>query len=308
MSNTTTTTPEPTVVELDPPHKPRDSWDHHCPYCDARPGQPCRTLFGRPYVWDPERGKHVTMTRVSGLAKTNGDGTALVAWKQRMVAVGLLQRTGLMTKLAGIVAKAQGDLDAAKQDINGICSDALNAAGGGDKADAGTGFHSLAEALNSGYPLEFVPEADRARVEAYRQATKHLTSVSREVFVVNDELGTAGSFDDEWLCPDGRVRVGDLKSGKWEAAYPTGVATQMAIYAHSKRYDVRTGARLPLHPDLDPFTGLLIHLPAPQGDKPPTCEVIPLDLRKGWYNARLAAAVRDVRAWDAADLKVEVPW
>jgi hypothetical protein len=144
----------------------------------------------------------------------------------------------------------------------------------------------------------WVPDADRARLDAYRTATRDYHALESELFVVNDTLRVAGTLDRLWLCPDGAVRVGDLKSGKWEALYPLSTATQIATYARSVRYDPETGTRAPLHEALDDRTGLLVHLPATGG-----CEVIPLDLERGWQAAQLAATVHhDVRRWTAGDL------
>jgi hypothetical protein len=119
-----------------------------------------------------------------------------------------------------------------------------------------------------------------------------------ETFVVCDEATAAGTFDRLVRCPDGRVRVADLKSGKSEADYPLATSIQLSVYAHGKRYDPDSGARADLHPDLDDTQGLLIHLP-PKGG----CRVIALDLDKGWRAALLAAQVHHVvRKWKAGDL------
>jgi RecB family exonuclease len=114
---------------------------------------------------------------------------------------------------------------------------------------------------------------------------------------VNDKLKAAGTFDRLLLCPDGRVRVADLKSGKSEAAYPFATTVQIAAYAHSLRYDPETGERSSLHAALDLTTGLLIHLPPSGG-----CQVIPLDLELGWAAAQCAVTVRQFRALKAEDI------
>jgi hypothetical protein len=118
-----------------------------------------------------------------------------------------------------------------------------------------------------------------------------------ETFVVCDEITAAGTFDRLWRCPDGKVRVGDLKSGKSEADYPLATTMQLAIYAHGCATTPRpASARRSTRPRpergaADPH--------APTGG----CRVIPLDLEKGWQAARLAAEVHhDVRKWKAADL------
>lgn len=286
-----------------PHHRERLTFADACARgkCRALPGQPCRDATGRPYVFDPVLGKHVTYTRASTLAKSLDDDYNLTGWKQRITAIGLLQRPGLQTRLAGVLASGDPEDTATRREINAIVAEAFEAGGGSDKASAGTGFHALAEALDAGR-TPFIPDADRPRLDAYRAATRDYTFVAAEQFTVNDLLRVGGSFDRLLLCPDGRVRVADIKSGKWDAEYPGGVAMQMAVYARSHRYDPATGHRTALDPRLDPTIGLLISMP-PRGG----CEVIPIDLERGWYMAQVAADVRAVRSYKAADFRTTFP-
>jgi hypothetical protein len=148
----------------------------------------------------------------------------------------------------------------------------------------------------------FVPEADKARLAAYRRAMHGYKVLDVELFVVNDHVRAAGTLDRLVLCPDSRVRVADLKSGKSEKAFPFSTCVQTAVYANGKRYDPETGERSPLHAALDLTTGLLVHLPPPLPNQAPTCEVIPLDLELGWAAAQCAATVREFRALNADDI------
>jgi hypothetical protein len=221
--------------------------------------------------------KPLAYTRMSTLAKVLDDPTNLTKWKQRQTAIGLLKRPALMTRLSGIVAN--GDLDGyeAKKNLNRLCEDAIEASGGSDRASAGTGLHALTEALDAGKPLEFVAPADLARVHEYRAATEGYTPLKAEGFVVVDEIQAAGSYDRLWRCPDGAVRLGDLKTGAWDKRYPMGVTAQLSGYAHGSHYDLETGEREPIHPDLDLSVGLLISMPPSGG-----CEVVGLNLEVGW--------------------------
>lgn len=258
-----------------------------------------RDRYGRPLIVPPNGGKPVAYTRVSTMAKALDDLNQLMLWKQRKVAEGLLRRPDLLTRVAGAIANGDPDTDwATKKDLNAICGEATEAAGSSKGSSAGTGFHALTEAVDRGEEPAFIPPADEARLDAYRQATTHLKPLGAEVFVVCDELQVAGSFDRLWLCPDVMVRVGDLKTGKSEADYPLATAIQIATYANSQRYNVETGERTPLAENLDLTTGLLIHMP-PKGG----CEVIPLDIELGWRAARLAAEVHhDIRRLKAKDI------
>ncbi len=260
-----------------------------------------RDRYGRPLIIPPGGGEPVAYTRVSTLAKTLDDLNNLMAWQCRKTAEGLLRRPDLITRTAGIIANGDPNDDwPTKRDLNTVSTEAREAAGAGVGASAGTGLHALTEAVDRGEDLLFVPTADHARLGAYREATAHLTALSAEAFVVCDELHAAGSFDRLWRTEDGRAVIGDLKTGKSEADYPLATAVQLAIYAHGKRYDPTTGERTDLDDRLDLTTALLVHMPATGG-----CQVIPLDIEKGWHAAKLAAEVHhSVRKWRPADLIV----
>jgi hypothetical protein len=258
-----------------------------------------RDRWKRPLIIPPDGGDPVPYTRVSTLAKALDDLSQLMAWKQRKTAEGLVRRPDLLTRVAGALANGDPDTDwPTKRDLNAICTEATEAAGASKGSSAGTGFHALTEAIDRGEEPLFVPPADVPRLDAYREATAPYKVLDIETFVVCDGVQAAGTFDRLLLCPDGKVRVADLKSGKSEAAYPLATTVQIATYAHGFRYDPASGERTALHADLDPTTGLLIHLPPTGG-----CEVIPLDLTKGWRAAQAAHFVHHtVRRWKAADI------
>jgi hypothetical protein len=265
----------------------------------AAPVEVPRDRWQRPLIIPPNGGQPVAYTRASTMAKALDDLNNLMAWKQRKTAVGLLRRPDLLTRVAGAIANGDDDTDwPTKKALNAVCEEACEAAGATTGRSAGTGFHALTEAVDRGEEPPFVTTEDRARLDAYRAATTGYTALAAETFVVIDELRVAGSFDRLWRCPDGAVRVGDLKSGKSEKAFPLATAIQLALYAHGALYDPATGKRTPLHDDLDLSTGLLIHMPPSGG-----CEVVPLDIDRGWQAARIAAEVHhEIRRWKADDL------
>lgn len=257
-----------------------------------------RDRWGRPEIVPPEGGEPVGYTRVSTLAKTLDDMNGLMAWCERKAVEGMVRRPDLLTRAAGVIANGSPDDDyQLKRQMNVICKEAKEAAGASRGASSGTGFHALTEAIDRGMEPKFVPDADRGRLDDYRRALHGYKALEVELFCVNDELRAAGTFDRLLLCPDSRVRVADLKSGKSEAAYPFATCVQISTYAHSLRYDPETGDRSPLHAALDLTTGLLIHLPPSGG-----CTVIPLDLELGWEAAQLATRVRAMRALKAEEI------
>jgi hypothetical protein len=253
-----------------------------------------RDRWERPLIQPVGGGEPYGYTRPSTLAKSLEDLSNLMLWKQRKTAQGLLMRPDLMTRVAGVIAKGKGDSETdykTKQALNAICAEATEAAGASVGSSAGTGFHEFTEALDEGLDPQYITEADRQRVEAYRYATRNLEPLEAEVFVVNDIVHSAGTFDRLWRLPDGRVVVGDLKSGKSEAAYPLATTIQIAVYANGKKYDPKTGERFDIHPDLDPKVGLLVHMPPSGG-----CELYELDLILGWKAAWVAMQAREIRA------------
>lgn len=254
-----------------------------------------RDRWGRPLITPPGGGTPVAYTRVSTLAKALDDLNNLMAWKARKTAEGLVRRPDLLTLVSGAIANGDPDTDwPTKRALNDAVGQAMEAAGASKGATAGTGFHSLTEAIDKGNEPLFVGEADRVRLDAYRVATAGIEWLEIEQFIVNDTVRAAGTFDRLGRLPDGRVVVADLKSGKSEADYPLSTTVQIATYANGHRYDPETGARSPLHADLDASEGLLIHLPPSGG-----CTLYRLDLTLGWEAAQLAhkvAALRKVKA------------
>jgi len=259
-----------------------------------------RDRWGRPLIIPPGGGEPIGYTRVSTLAKALDDQSNLMLWKQRKTTEGLVRRPDLLTRAAGALANGDPDDDwPTKRAMNDVCNEATEAAGASKGASAGTGFHSLTEAIDRGDEPLFVPPADQPRLEAYRVATAGIEWLDIETFVVNDVVRAAGTFDRLGRLRDGRVVVMDLKSGKSEAEYPLATTTQIATYAHGWRYDPETGQRAPIHDDLDLTAGVLIHLPPSGG-----CWLYELNLTRGWEAAQLAARVHgEVRKWKADDLR-----
>ena len=271
-----------------------------------------RDRYGRPLIQPPGGGDPVPYTRASTVSKALDDMSNLMTWKQRVTAVGLHRRPDLRTKLAGLIATSDNPVQdwPAKRDLNALCNEAAEAGGATTAASTGTGLHSLTEAIDRGALVtDLGVDADTAAyVEAYAAATAGLEVLEIEMFVVNDTITAAGTFDRLVRLPDGRVVVADLKTGRHDAGYPLGVTVQIATYANGLRYDPDTWQRAPLHEDLDPTTGLLLHMPQlSPADRAkgiePVCTVYELDLVKGWEAAQVAAQVHQIRRWKANDLR-----
>ena len=100
----------------------------------------------------------------------------------------------------------------------------------------------------------------------------------------------AGTFD-RLVRHRGRLTIADVKTGSIEWGMGR-IAMQLAVYAHGQHYDPLTHQRTTLG-GVDLETALVIHLPAGQG----VCELVPVDIAKGWAAIPLA---QQIRAWRQA--------
>jgi hypothetical protein len=238
-----------------------------------------RDRYQRPLVIPRGGGKPVAFTRATTFVGCLEDTYNLAQWQQRMVAVGLAQRPDLL-----VAAAAHRD---DKNRLNEIVDAAREAAAASAAATTGTALHSLTEQYDRGTVLPTTLPADvRADLNAYAAAMAPLEIVGIEEFVVCDEFKVGGTFD-RLVLVDGQDTVFDIKTGRVD--YGIGkIAMQLAMYAHSERYDPATGARTDLGARHD--FGVVIHLPAGEA----RCELIKVDLAAGWEAVQLAA---QVRAW-----------
>ena len=240
-----------------------------------------RDRFGRPLVTPPDGGKPVPYQRVSKLAKYLGDTYALDQWRSRQVVTGLARRPDLVT-----LARSVGD---DKDRLNEIARGAMDAAESDRAANLGTALHALTEQVDDGADINDLPPETHADLAAYRAAMTGIEVLAKEVFIVCDELQAAGSFDKLVRLPDGRVVVGDVKTGANEPRYPFGATQQIAVYSRGHIYTPEKGraGHLPTL-GVDQSVGLLIHVPAGTG----TAALYLLDIDLGWRLASTAVAVQ----------------
>lgn len=278
-------------------------------------GRPWVTTDGGPLKYD--KGKRTPnnakgYTRVSTLSGALDDKGNLGDWLAANAMVGMVKDRSIAAQVGSLTSK-YGDpwnVPEGKKAIKPLVKRAQEAGGSQEASSLGTAFHEFCEVIDEGRWPDYAPPELTGWLHAYREAMDGYENLDSEVFVVNDELGTAGSFDrvkrtrreivtsEGLVLPAGLVMVGDIKSGKHDPNYPLKVTMQVAIYANSERYDQKTGARTPIHPDLDRKTGLLIHAPIRGGGKPGV-KVYPLDLEFGMDMARLAVEVRAARSWES---------
>lgn len=278
-----------------------------------------RDRYGRPYVSDDDgplkykKGRVSPInakgyTRVSTLAGTLDDKGNLIPWSVANAMVGMVKDPSISAQVGSLMDKYDNPwyVPEGKAAIQPLVERAQEI-GGADRASGlGTSMHEFTEVIDEGRWPEFAPTELVPWLHAYKERMAEYEVLGMELFVVNDELQTAGSFDRLLRMPDGRVVVSDLKSGRNDPNYPGKVTMQVAIYANSVRYDQVSGARSPLHEDIDLTTGLLVHAPILGGGKPEV-KVYELDLVKGMEMARLALSVREARSWERSkDAKLKV--
>jgi hypothetical protein len=249
-----------------------------------------RDRYGRPLVIPPEGGKPIAYTRCTTYVDCLDDKFKLQQWQQRMVALGLAKRDDLRLAFAAVADELlePEPSKSAKQRAQTICDQAIEAAAGSAKATRGTALHSFTERLDRGLPIEHVPAEFRADIDAYSRATQPLAAVQIERFMVQDDLRIGGT-PDRIVELDGRFYIADLKTGSVDFA-ALKIAMQLAVYAHSKLYDIETGERSSI--ELDQSRAIVVHAPAGQG----RCELLWANIERGWEAVQLATRVRAARS------------
>lgn len=236
-------------------------------------------------------------TRASSLAKVLEDQGGLIQWKAKMAAKGIADSD----QLRALAATTPIDDYRWRDIVDRACEQA----GASNAADMGTSIHTATEEWDLHDQRPDGPPEVLADAEAYRQVCKEngLKPLAAEVFVANDELKTAGSFDRIVQGPDGVSRILDIKTigskkDAEAAAKWTGVAwaIQIATYANAKPYDGEAGyiewEELGLEPPAR--SGLNAYVAAiPRGTG--KCFLIDIDLDEGLRLAQLAVDVKAAR-------------
>ncbi len=266
-----------------------------------------RDQWKRPMIKHPETGELVSYTRASTLGEYIANRAGLHIYQMRQVVRGM----GLREDLGWMAAALPALTDDKKKDgptnarLSEIAAEAETAAGADRKANWGTAVHGFTEPEQREIPLGNIPKLMQADVASYWAKVDEygLVHVASEVFVVNDELQVAGTFDDlYWSWSYGLV-VGDKKSGKVDMQK---TLIQLAIYANGLVYDPETGERTPLtsllpaefasslagleENDADILNldhALYVHIPKGEGKT----EFFELDIALGFEAARHAAWV-----------------
>jgi hypothetical protein len=245
--------------------------------------------YGR-YLLDADGTGQKSYTRATTLAKTLDDGHGLAIYGQRKAAKGVAMSPALTARAAVT------PLDDRKV-WREIIDQAEVKSGGDEKRDWGSAFHEFHERVPGMTDDEYAAQAVELWVtyERYRAELDRLgiTEVLTEGTCVNQQIGTAGKFDAIFRLADGRLVIGDRKTGRL-VEYPHSPAQQLAIYANADtmiEFD-ENGAqhRLPM-PDVDKHIALAVDITIGDEDTA-AVHVYEVDIWAGWYGALLAGQVR----------------
>lgn len=255
-----------------------------------------RDQWGRPLIIQPD-GSTLAYTRCSTLAGYLENKTGLHTWDMRHVALGV----GLDPDIAAKAASIQPLTGDRRQDklsnetLDECIEEARKVSGEHTGRDWGTAVHGFTEPGQKGNP--YVPERMLPDVESYWKLMEEfqLRNVASEVFVVNDELKVAGTFDDLYYSYAFGLTLGDKKTGRTKIHSHL---IQLACYSRSLVYDPETGARSPIQSlvppeyasrEINTRVGFYVHIAKGDG----TTRFVGLNLERGWEAAQMAAAVRD---------------
>jgi hypothetical protein len=257
---------------------------------DFMTDQTRRDRWGRYLVVPPDATKPTGYTRATTIAKTLDDTTALMAWGERMTAIGLARRPD-------ILAQIDDNTDDTKL-LNALCQKAKEAGGATIRRDLGTALHAILE--KSWTDPDYTPPAAHVNdVKAVHDTLRaHGLSVvdgMTERVVVLDEHRIAGTFDLIVRNQSGDLFLADIKTGSTVKYGGLSFATQLTIYAWADALytqgaaadgseDVRTEM-----PPVSRSVAYLIHVEPGSG----RCDLHQLNLDRSLLS--MALAVRDMR-------------
>lgn len=234
-------------------------------------------------------------TRVTTLKKTLEDEWRLNAWMRRQVFMGIKYEPRI---LAEIGPQLDPSTKFGKRKLDALTERAIEVAGSHEGRDRGSDLHEILEADQAGtLDLSTLDDDQRAWLDGYRGAlTDHgvrfLAEYSERIVVI-PELGCAGTLDT--LADDnGTIKVGDLKSQKWEPGQFDSISLciQLACYAHAAFMLDGESWTWENVPQIDQTGGVILWAPAVEPGK---ALIYDVDLDFGWEMALLSKAVRSHR-------------
>lgn len=249
-----------------------------------RSEEKCPMVRGQYVIVPDGEKKSVLHQRVSNFKRPVADTYNVERWDRRCIAQGLVQSPGLQA----LAASTPFDDKAAWDEI---CEKARQAVKASDKADGGTGRHTMTERIDRGEPLDTFPEPYRSELAAYVETldAAGMSIIEIEQYVVLPQWLVAGRFD-RLVSFGSKPMIADLKTGSLDFGMGE-IAVQLACYANAATiYDPQTQKHRPM-PDVDKDTALVIHLPAGKA----TCTLHFVDIKAGWEAAHHAQWIKQWR-------------
>jgi len=259
--------------------------------------------------------KFKSFTRASSVAKSLEDTELLSLWQQRQMLIGLQRSTDIMATLDQVLdehhEQQPDDTNIAKslrQPLNSLSLLAQERAGSGRAAEFGTAVHAWCEWYDHGMchmtevPAEFRPWVIGHR-RALARAGLHVDSCWTERIVLNSKYDIAGTLDRLVWCPDGKLRLGDIKTSKGMDYSWMYFAIQMAIYSTADYILALDGSKWEPMPAVEQDVALISHLPR---ERPEESRIQPINLDYGRRALEVAMAARELRA-EAAKQANTVP-
>lgn len=245
-------------------------------------------------------GHRVAYTRASGLGDLLEEFSFLWKWKMRGLAKGLADSMDLIRLVAAEdytcgFAEDEPANRAAGRNIDQVIERAMDRAGVDAKADYGTAIHLRTEPDNDGTDPDEKQRLDQASCwDLWGELG--VVHLGTEIFTANDELRSAGTFDNLSYVPGLGIVITDKKtSSKAKSTYDI----QLASYARSDVYDKDSDERMTLeeyvatqgwNPGLlNRDIGIIWWV------KNGRTQARHLDLVKGYRAAKAAAWIRDER-------------
>lgn len=251
-----------------------------------------RDHLGRYLLPDPTTGQERSWQRTTTFIKLLANQYNINKWRLRMAAMGLAARPDLLALASSILDPESKD---GKNDLNNLVDQAIEAAGASTGANLGTALHQLTEAVDLGHDVVAPTPELQAKIDDYRSTLErhNLEIIDNyiECVILNTDFDVGGTADRFVRCPDGAVRVLDLKTSKTMDFGHAEFSMQLACYATA--HGIYNGSDWdPMPADLDLSVGYVVHLPS-QLDEP--CVVYSADIDYGYRACVLAVDVREVQ-------------
>ncbi len=238
-------------------------------------------------------------TRATTFADSLANPYALNQWQQRQVALGLGRRPDLLA----LASTISGPED--KQALKEIVEQAHEAAGTHAQANLGTAVHRARQNLikyGTTPPAELAGDVDAMNSIVAKYGYQPVPELVERVCVI-PEYHVAGRWDEVWRCPDGKLRIGDTKTGKVEPYNHLKFCVQVAVYAHaSAMWNEETKQYEPMPPIERDYAMILHNRP---GSRSP--ELLRVNISLGWALARLCQEARDARKLDGLITPMPAP-